>query len=64
MNIPSIAIVFLFATEIILFIVTGMLLQLGSYGYAVIIFMGAMGVALYTGKAIEINAVEKYKENE
>lgn len=62
MNFQTIVIAFLFAMEIILFVITGMLLQAGSYGNSVIFLMGAMVTALYTGKAIEINAVEKYKE--
>ena len=64
MKLQSILSTFSFTVEIILFVLTGILLTPEYYGYAFITLMCAIGVALYTGKVIEINAVEKYKENE
>ena len=64
MNIQSIKITFFFTAEILLFVLTGILIALGIYVYALITLFFSVLVAGYVGRLIGDQAVEEYKENE
>ena len=53
-----------FTLEVLLFVLTGILIAIGSYGKAAIAFIFAGLLAGYVGKLIERNTIERYKKEE